>query len=207
MVNKRRKCKQCKEFVEFESGVKVPAGFFCSIDHAVTFANAKQQKARERQIKAAKTKERKELKVRKDNLKTVSDWTKEAQKAVNKYIRMRDHGKPCITCGSTPEQRYGGGIDAGHYRSRGSAGHLRFNILNIHLQCKQCNLFGSGNAVEYRIELIKRIGLELVERLENDNEYRKFTIDYLKRVKQIFNKRARYYEKRRNKNGGLATSS
>ena len=87
-------------------------------------------------------------------------------------------------------------MDAGHYRSRGSAGHLRYNVFNIHAQCVKCNRFGSGNAVDYRIELIKRIGLDRVERIENDNQYRKFTIDYLKRVKQIFNKRARYYEKR-----------
>jgi hypothetical protein len=94
-----------------------------------------------------------------------------------------------------PSDKLGGSFDAGHYRSRGSASHLRFNLLNIHKQCVKCNRFKSGNAVDYRIELIKRIGLENVEKLESDNKPRKFTIEYLKRLKKIFNKRARFHLK------------
>jgi len=189
MANSKRKCKQCKEFVDVETGVQFPAGFFCAIYHAIEFASEKQKKAKER-IK------RKALKVRKESLKTIGDRTKGAQTAVNKYIRMRDYGKPCVSCGSLPEPKRGGTMDAGHYRSRGAAAHLRFDLFNIHAQCVKCNRFGSGNAVDYRIELIKRIGLERVERLEHDNGCRKFTADYLDRVKKLFNKRARFYEKR-----------
>ena len=87
-------------------------------------------------------------------------------------------------------------MEAGHYRSRGSASHLRFNLFNIHLQCARCNRYLSGNVVEYRKELIKRIGLNRVEILENDNKPRKFDIEYLKRVKHIFTKRAKFYELR-----------
>ncbi|MBN0856195.1 recombination protein NinG, partial [Pseudomonas aeruginosa] len=49
----------------------------------------------------------------------------------------------------------------------------------------------SGNAVEYRIHLIERIGLDRVERLEADNELRRFDIPYLQRIKSIFTRRAR----------------
>jgi hypothetical protein len=196
MANSKRKCKQCRNFVPVCDGVIMPIGFFCKVGHALDFANDKQQKARERQIKASKQKERKDTRLRKESIKTAGEYIKEAQASINKYIRMRDHGRPCISCGSSPEQKIGGSMDAGHYRSRGSAGHLRFNVFNIHAQCVKCNRFGSGNAVDYRIELIKRIGFDRVERLEQDNEYRKFTIDYLKRAKRIFNKRARFYEKR-----------
>ena len=58
--------------------------------------------------------------------------------AVNKYIRLRDVGKECISCG-TPlvAEQLGGGFDVGHYRSRGAAPHLRFYTLNIHGQCKK----------------------------------------------------------------------
>jgi len=196
MANSKRKCKQCQEFVLVADGVKLPVGFFCTINHALDFANNKKASAQERHLKALEKKERQAIRLRKEALKTAGEYIKEAQTAVNKYIRMRDHGKQCISCGSLPEQKLGGSMDAGHYRSRGSAGHLRYNVFNIHSQCKKCNRFGSGNAVDYRIELIKRIGLDRVERIENDNQYRKFTIDYLKRVKRIFNKRARLYENR-----------
>ncbi len=63
-------------------------------------------------------------------------------------------------------------------------------------QCKRCNRHLGGNYSEYRKELVNRIGLERVEKLENDNEPRKFTIAYLVRIKKIFNKRARIYERR-----------
>jgi len=196
MANSKRKCKQCKEFVTAVDGVKLPVGFFCSMDHALDFANNKKVSVQERMLKAVEKKQRQDIRLRKEAIKTAGEYIKEAQASVNRYIRMRDHGRPCISCGSSPEQKRGGSMDAGHYRSRGSAGHLRFNVLNIHAQCVKCNRFGSGNAVDYRLELIKRIGLDRVERIEQDNEYRKFTIDYLKRVKRIFNKRARFYERR-----------
>jgi hypothetical protein len=151
-------------------------------------------------VKETKQKEqRKSDKVRKEKLKTAGEYVKEAQAAVNRYIRARDYGKPCISCGSTPNNDgliRGQRVDAGHFRSRGSASNLRFNLLNIHKQCTKCNRFLSGNVVEYRINLIDKIGLDRVEKLECDNTPRKFSIEYLKRVKRIFNKRARFYERR-----------
>ena len=38
MAVSKRKCKQCGEYREAETGVKVPSGWFCSHDHAVAFA-------------------------------------------------------------------------------------------------------------------------------------------------------------------------
>lgn len=144
-------------------------------------------------------KQKKSDKARKEALKSAGDYIKEAQASINKYIRLRDKNKPCVSCGNNREHKIGLSghrYDAGHYRSRGSAGHLRFNLFNIHKQCVKCNRENSGCVVEYRIELINRIGLDRVERLEQDNEPRKFTIEYLKRVKSIFNKRFRLYEKK-----------
>ncbi|BET95939.1 hypothetical protein TCT1_08600 [Xenorhabdus sp. TCT-1] len=135
---------------------------------------------------------------RREKLKSKSDWTKEAQAAVNKYIFWRDYGQPCIACGRALNYGVrGGAVDASHYRSRGSASHLSFNLFNIHAGCVQCNRDLSGNLIPYRINLIEKIGEERVTRLEHDNQPRKFDIDYLKRVKKIFTRRARYYEKRR----------
>ncbi len=187
MANSKRKCKSCGKYIR--DFIVTPKGVFCSIDVAVKYSYQNKSKGAEIVRKEQKKKDAK----RKEQLKTVGDYVKEAQAAVNKYIRARDRHKPCVSCGSMPGDKLGGSFDAGHYRSRGSASHLRFNLLNIHKQCVKCNRFKSGNAVDYRIELIKRIGLDNVEKLENDNKPRKFTIEYLKRVKNIFNKRARFY--------------
>ena len=136
---------------------------------------------REKAERVAEVASRKILKLK---LKTRSDWIKEAQIAFNAFIRLRDQlaGYDCISSGK-PLDWSGNNVDAGHYRSRGSAPHLRFNEDNCHAQSKQDNRYGSGNAVDYRIGLIARIGLARVEALEADNTPRKLTIEELKAIK------------------------
>ena len=196
MANSKRKCKLCGEFELATDGIKTPKGWFCKIDHALEFLTVKRKSERAKALLKTKREDKLKLNRRKEKLKGLSDWNKEAQASINRYIRARDHGKACISCGEISEQKRGGTMEAGHYRSRGSASHLRFNLLNIHLQCSRCNRYLSGNVVEYRKELINRVGVSRVELLENDNTPRKFSVEYLKRVKTIFSKRARFYEKR-----------
>lgn len=193
MANSKRKCAYCKERKKSETMFIRGAQAFCNKEHYIEYQVA----SKDRLVSTGRKIQRAEVKERKQKLKTLSDHNKEAQAAVNAYIRARDFGKPCISCGSTPEQKRGGTMDAGHYRSRGAASHLRFNVLNIAGQCVRCNRYNSGNAVDFRIGLIERIGIDLVEKLESDNEPRKFDVDYLNRVKRIFNKRARWHKKRR----------
>ena len=190
------KCHLCRCHVDPGTGYQTPLRLFCGIDCAIASALADQDKIRQRQEKKKAVAVRVQHKADKERIKKAGDYIKEAQAAVNRYVRARDYGKPCISCGSMPEQKRGGTMDAGHYRSRGAASHLRFNVFNISSQCVKCNRYNSGNAVDFRIELIKRIGPDRVDRLENDNDPRKFTIDYLKRIKKIFSKRARIQEKR-----------
>lgn len=123
---------------------------------------------------------------RKEATKTLNDWIADAQKEFNGYIRARDEaaGHPCICCGKFGGEWSRGGIwDCGHYRSRGSAGHLRFDERNAHRQLKQCNSYGGGRHVDYRIGLIARIGLEAVETLEADQGVHKWTVEELKAIK------------------------
>jgi hypothetical protein len=197
MPNKKRKCTHCKDFHTRETEVLTPAGWFHVFECAYAHAKEKREKDRNKQAAKKKKEERRVHLQRKAKLKTVSDYIKEAQACVNRYIRARDAGLPCISCGAISEQKIGGTMEAGHYRSRGAAGHLRFNTNNINLQCVKCNRFKSGNAVDYRLGLIRKIGIDKVEALELDNAPRKFDIEYLKRVKRIFSKRARMVEKRR----------
>jgi hypothetical protein len=124
-------------------------------------------------------KERKESKEARERIKSRADWLAEAQAEFNGYIRERDRGLPCISCGAISPMRW----DAGHYRSVGAASHLRFTEANVACQCSKCNVHLSGNLVMYRLGLIERIGLDAVEALERDNTPRRWTIDDAKRIK------------------------
>lgn len=86
---------------------------------------------------------------------------KKVQVRVNKFIRERDKDKGCISCRGKVTQ-------AGHYIAQGSSSFLRFNEDNIHGQCAGCNTFKSGNLIEYRIELINRIGEDRIKWLEDN---------------------------------------
>jgi hypothetical protein len=120
-------------------------------------------------------------------IKTRREWLKDAQTAFNAYIRHRDKGKRCICCDRTLENNaIGGGYDCGHYRSVGSAPHLRFDERNAHGQTKQCNRWGSGRAVDYRLGLINRIGLKEVELLESDQLPKKYTIPELQEIQRVY---------------------
>lgn len=135
---------------------------------------------------------RKEVKAQKEKLKSRGEHMRETQIAFNAYIRLRDQlaGHACISSGK-PLDWSGNQTDAGHYRSVGSAPHLRFDERNCHAQSKQDNRFLSGNAVDYRIGLIARIGQEAVDALEADQSVRKYTIDDLKAIKARYRALAR----------------
>ena len=53
---------------------------------------------------------------------------------------------------------------------------------NVAASCSQCNNHKSGNVVEYRIELVRRIGEERVQALENSYRLASHNIEYLKRM-------------------------
>jgi hypothetical protein len=182
MANSKRKCRHCKTYALVEHGKLVPLGFFCGIDCMSEYGLNRVRKARRQSNK-------KELREYRERVKSAAQWKREAQAAFNSYIRYRDRHLPCISCGSLPEQKLGGAVDAGHYRSRGSASHLAFHQHNCHSQCVRCNRYLSGNIVEYRKSLITRIGIAKVEALETNNEARRFDIDYYRRVKAIFSRK------------------
>jgi len=188
---KTKRCAVCKaEYLPWNTLQRA-----CGVSCAMEFNRLQDAKAAEKRAREQRRSDRE----RRDEIKTARDWTREAQAAFNRYIRIRDTGKPCICCGRYPEQEAltGGNWDAGHYRSTGAASHLRFNLHNVHGQLKSCNRFLSGNAVDYRLGLIQRLGQDVVERLECDNAPRKFSIKYLRRIKRIFARRARTYLKLR----------
>lgn len=178
---KEKTCKICKtRFKPFRALQTV-----CSIQCANEYTKRATIK-REQQKKSDWNKEKK---ARKEKLMSKSDWEQLLQKVFNTYIRKRDEGKPCISCGTTAKVQY----DAGHYRSVGAHPELRFNELNVHRQCRKCNSYWGGNLIDYRINLVKLIGLEKVEWLEGKHESLKLTIpeiqelikEYKEKVKKL----------------------
>lgn len=155
----------------------------CSPKCAAIYARAKNEQ-----------KMRKDTLERKKALKTRSDWIKDAQKAVNEYVRLRDEKEGCISC-DKPFNSVANQWDAGHYRSIGSAPHLRFYTLNNFKQCKRCNRELSGNAIEYRKRLVLRFGSDRVESLDNLQFDLKPDIDYLQRLTGLMRKKIRLYKK------------
>ena len=187
-----RRCKTCRAKVPAESAFVHQLRAFCSYECLSEFTRSE---AGHKTIKKAINKEVRE---RKEKLLTRKDYLKLAQAAFNAYIRHRDDDDACISCGNyILQDQPGGGWDAGHYRSTGSAQHLRVGglraALNCHKQCVKCNRFLSGNVAEYRKGLIRKIGMDLVELIEQDQEQRNYSIEDLQRITQIYRKRKRIH--------------
>ncbi|HIE1384968.1 TPA: recombination protein NinG [Pseudomonas aeruginosa] len=175
---RKKTCKACREVFTPERSLQS----VCSPKCGLALATAK----RERERKSLAKMERREIRAAKERFKTRSDHMREAQAAFNEWVRLRDADKPCISCDSMACDTgliTGSRWDAGHYRSVGACQALRFEPLNVHRQCVRCNRDMSGNAVEYRIRLVQRIGADKVEWLEGPHEPRRFPIDELKEIK------------------------
>jgi|SRR3989304_2414149 len=179
-----RKCKVCK--CAFEP--RLPMASVCSMDCAKSLAVSVRGKLEK--VKAVRY--RKADKIQRDKLKTRGQWLAEAQSIFNGYIRLRDQkaGHSCISSGLALDWT-GNNVDAGHYRSRGSAPHLRFDERNVHAQSKKENRYASGNVTGYRVGLIARIGLDAVDALEADQAPRRYTVDDLRQIKTTYAAKAR----------------
>jgi hypothetical protein len=155
----------------------------CSVGCAIVLSKDKLRAEATAKAKAERKADRAKL----ESMKTIPQLKAEAQQAFNAFIRERDKqaGFPCISSGK-PLNWNGNDVDAGHYRSTGSADHLRFNEDNCHAQSKQENRYRAGSAVDYRIGLIKRIGLARVEALEADNAVIKWTRGGLIAIKKRY---------------------
>lgn len=163
----------------------------CSPQCALTLARASREK-KDRKVAAMVNRAEKviraKLRADKARIKTRAQWMKEAQTAFNAWIRERDRNEPCISC----HRHHNGQYHAGHYRSVGSNPSIRFDPLNAHKQCQPCNSHLSGNAIEYRISLLVKIGERGVAFLEGPHEPKKYTIPDLIEIK------AKYTQMRKN---------
>lgn len=142
------RCRNCKE--KFEP-VKFNAKY-CLKDECIKAFVAE---VKEKTWKTTKTR-------MKNDLKTTQDWLKETQTIFNKYIRLRDMGLPCISCGKPIKGR----TNASHFWNANNHHNVRFDEDNVHSSCITCNQFLSGNLLEYRTRLCSKIGQKRFDELE-----------------------------------------
>ena len=160
-----KKCRNCQErFNPIRSTLEK----FCQKDECI---RAMVCEAKEKLWKQNKKK-------MKEDIMTVQDYMKVAQQTFNKYIRLRDQGKNCISCGKKPKKE-----NAGHFYSAGTHTAVRFDERNVHLQCEHCNSYLSGNLLMYRDNLLIKLGYEEFERLTVEAMLtRKYTREELKEI-------------------------
>jgi hypothetical protein len=162
-----KKCRACKElFTPFSSLAKA-----CSVACSLKIINDEKIKDFNRETRRLKS-----------AIKSRGDWLKETQQVFNKFIRLRDETLPCISCGRIHSGQY----HAGHYKTVGANPELRFNEHNCHKQCAPCNNHLSGNIANYRPNLIAKIGLDCVSKLEGPNAPKHYTIEDLKELKKVY---------------------
>ena len=186
----RRKCKVCNEWFHPEFSNQ----WWCSPEHGTELAIERRSKEREKAEKAADKKRRREyqqqkdkLKIRKLSLQPLSYFHKLTQQAFNEYIRTRDAGNPCISCGRLT----GAKINAGHFRTVGASPETRYDETNCHAQCEYCNSYLSGNIGEYRSRLIKKIGQEAYDKLMGPHEKGKWTREGLQELAKHYRQKTR----------------
>ena len=124
----------------------------CSPKCAIDFAKVKEA------TKNSQLNDLRNEKVKIESLSILKDSTKNI---VHSYIRQRDKGKPCISCGASWRVNF----QAGHCFNVKQYNMIRYDLMNIHGQCKKCNLFDEGNYDKYLLNLPKRIGDEMYQKL------------------------------------------
>ena len=169
----RRKCTHCREwFHPVREGQVV-----CCYECATVVGKEQVAKKRTEALRCEKKRQLQEEKdqralqaQRRQAVKKLSYFIKQAQQAFNEFIRYRDRHLPCISCGRDHEGQY----HAGHFRTIGANPELRFNEDNVHKQCAPCNNHLSGNLIAYRPALIAKIGQARFDSLMGPHEMPKW---------------------------------
>lgn len=176
---KLKKCPICKEKFKPWSTTQGVCKASCAIEFNKLKDAEKEKKA---DINRKKVFYASDLKTRK----------KAAKLACHKYIRERDKNNLCICC----DRPLGDKFDAGHYLESGNNPFLRFNEDNIHAQNVYCNQYQGGNSDDYRGNLIKKIGLRRVQKVElmkgksikrTCEDYKEIEAYYKEKLKQLVN--------------------
>lgn len=181
-----KRCRICRTKFEPFNSLQVVCSRKCALDAA----RATQEKKADKEAKQRRKRDRERL----EQLKPLSKLLKEAQLEFNAMIRERDRDSPCISCGTESAGQW----HAGHFRSVGACPELRFEPMNCHKQCAQCNNFESGNILQYRKGLIRRYGVEQVDWIEGPHQTRNYTREEARELKARFREQKKRLQRSHN---------
>lgn len=137
--------------------------------------------------KLTQKEQRKKDRETRESMKSIARLINDARVPFQKWIKLRDINRACISCGTTDSDIW----HAGHYLKCELYTGLIFNENNCNSQCPKCNTYLAGNEANYRIGLVKKIGeksvLELEESANFLREY-KFSRDEIKQIKNKYQK-------------------
>lgn len=150
----------------------------CSIGCAIIISKDKIRADMEAKAKA----ERKADKARIQELKPLHYWAKRAERACNAYIRARDEGDACISCGTYDAPEW----HAGHCYTVAARPDIRYHEDNIHLQCPKCNTYQGGMVGEYKRRIVSKIGQSRLDALAYVNPAYKKTREYYQEVEALY---------------------
>lgn len=155
-----RKCVNCKERFKPQQNTQICCSPWCAVEY-VRNKKTKEKKELEKAFEAEKEK------------KGIRGALEVTKKVVHSYVRERDKGKPCVSCGAP----WNTDFQAGHHYKAETFTTLKFNLANIHGQCVRCNIFLEGNFDNYALLLPNRIGQdkynELVRLANIDKQFSK----------------------------------
>ena len=181
MTFRRTRCPHCKG--KLDPGQRIHPE---CIDGYAEAQAAKAERAEAKKARDAAKVERAETRRRKEAIKTIPKLIAEAQVAFNAYIRERDKDKGCFVCRRPFEDKPGRVQHAGHVRSRGAAGHLRFHEDNCMGECEGCNGPHGAKPHEIKAGAVARIGQERYDALEASNTPHKWTHEELRGIRDYY---------------------
>lgn len=202
MAFKRTTCKHCRKALTPERPGQI-VHTECAADYAIALGE-KKARAEAKAVSAAAKLDRADTKSKLQAMAPIRDLVKDAQTAFNAYIRERDKDLPCVSCGVMNPSNLGvGGVwDAGHLLSRGAHPEKRFMEMNCWKQCKVCNAGSAKNPHKamtvtqaYEQELIRRIGIDGLEKVRAPIPVKKLCREELLQIKDTYRQKLKELKK------------
>lgn len=129
----------------------------------------------------------------------VSTLKKKLDKIFSQYVRLRDSNAEgygdCITCSKELHWKQ---AHAGHFVSR-RVNSLRYDELNVNMQCNYCNTYNQGEQYAYSRALDMKYGKGTAEGLwKRRFETHKFTVGELETLIEEYKEKVKEEENGRN---------
>ena len=107
----------------------------------------------------------KKVRVPKKKPMSRSQLVKRLDSVFSQYVRLRDDGNGCVTCGDKKPWKE---MQACHFYTRGRQA-TRWHESNVFSGCYRCNVLLKGNYINYTRYMIDRFGREFVDQLEYES--------------------------------------